>query len=224
MENQLKNSEKLETAIADLELVKSLIAPDAGARSSRAAVISEIKIVFLLLMACTVFLVWEIVGGRIITEGLLASTNDLEFQVIGIGELAVALLVISSGVYYFAWRRASEMSARLSRTVSRDFPYLAARAFVPDLIAKFAALSVTLVANQPALVGPLLLVFAADYVFQGRFFDLPGALRAVAGSVGLGLAIHAAVTGDPAVIKALTFFATLALASIVRSAMRLTVR
>jgi len=57
--------------------------------------------------------------------------------------------------------------------IVRNFIYIKNLSLISDLLMKFIALSLAILAGKPEWIAPLLAAFTGDYLLQNRFFTLP---------------------------------------------------
>lgn len=115
----------------------------------------------------------ELTGGNTLSQTLLGTGDSRELASYGsglIGLILVGLLLVS---YFIFWRSARHEGDALADYIARHFRPMKNLALVSDLLMKYAALSLLLLAGQPQWIAPLLLAFTGDYLLQGRLFTLP---------------------------------------------------
>ena len=162
----------------------------------------------------------ELFSGNSISE-LVAIGGDLtdmhQMWIAMIGLCLFGLLVV---FYFVLWRAASHSNEDMTTYIARNFRYAWNLSFVSDLLLKFFAMSLLILAGQAAWVAPLLLAFTGDFLLQGRFFTLPSKMSQILGvlcfaGAGVQFFYFPGVFSIPLVV-----FAVICGASLIRLVMR----
>jgi hypothetical protein len=103
--------------------------------------------------------------------------------------VGVTLAVFVMCLYFIVWRSSRASEQEFSGYVAKNFRYLRSLSLVADLLVKFIVFSLVMLAPRPEWIAPLLVVFIADYLIQGRFFHFP---VKVSLAMGLGCLLIAA--------------------------------
>jgi hypothetical protein len=90
-----------------------------------------------------------------------------------IGVIAAVVVVFVAAFYLSVRHAARKEGEEFASYVSRNFVYLQNLSFLSDLLLKFIVIALILVARRPDWVASVLLMFAGDYLIQGRLFILP---------------------------------------------------
>ena len=126
-------------------------------------------------------LLLEIISGHAITHTLMVGGQLDEFRRFGIGMMGFILLGLLVALYFVLWRAAVHDGEDVGAYISRNFRYVKHLSLISDLLMKFFAIALVLLANRPEWVAPLLLAFTGDYLLQGRFFTFPTRIAVVLG-------------------------------------------
>jgi hypothetical protein len=127
------------------------------------------------------FLGLELFGSLSISE-LVAQNNDSpEAHREWIGMIGFSLFMLLLILYFVLWRAARHSQEDMTAYIATNFRYARNLNFISDLLIKFVALSLIVLAGQGGWVAPLLLAFTGDYLLQGRLFTLPNGVSQVVG-------------------------------------------
>jgi hypothetical protein len=116
---------------------------------------------------------------------MMLSVRDQELGWLGLAQVALVGVALLMCVYFLAWRAARHSGQSFDDYLVRNFQYLRNLSFVSDLLVKFVPLSFVVLAGRPEWVAPLLSLYIADYLFQGRFFTLSTRVSLVLGGASL---------------------------------------
>ncbi len=166
------------------------------------------------LSAAAALLVAEVATDGLYTRTLMLSAWDpgLRFASIVLPAVMLAVLV---GVLYFVVARAARRDDRaFDGFVARNFAYLRNLSLLSDLAVKFAGLALVIHVGHPRWTGPLLLLYTADYLVQGRLFTLPVRAGLVVGAACLLGAVAQALTPDASLAWPLVAFVVVSAASL----------
>jgi hypothetical protein len=135
----------------------------------------KLKISFLIqtlgCLICLFFTVVEMYSGQW-TRELALSVQDPAFRKAGLLSLAAILVTLVAGLYILLLRSARQEELSFNNYLEKNFPKLLTLNFFSDLLVKYSAVSAVVLALHPELIPPLLFIFIADYLLQGRFFIL----------------------------------------------------
>ncbi len=181
----------IEQAAADIaEVRKSLTEADAHHGTARQDAAPTTTGAHIILQAGALILaVWglgsEVLSGHQNSALFLASVGIPDIQVIGLVQIFAILSIIVAGIYLMAHRAAKRSRQNFGEYVSRHFPYLKHQSFVSDLVLKFCVIGMVILADKPALVAPICMMFVGDYLIQGRFFTIPLIVANVLGGAAM---------------------------------------
>lgn len=165
-------------------------------------------------------LVLEIASGQTITHTLMVGGQLDEFRRFGIGMMGFILLGLLVTLYFVLWRAAVHDGEDVGDYISRNFRYVKHLSLISDLLMKFFAIALVLLANRPEWVAPLLLAFTGDYLLQGRFFTFPMRISVVLGLLCVAGGLVQFFTHNAALAIPLAVFALVAGFSTVRLVLR----
>ncbi len=154
----------------------------------------------------------ELAGGYV-THAIYRSVASTYLRHQGLETMALAVFTALVVVFCVIRIQAHRAEQSPDLFVDRNLPQLALLAFGSDLLVKLCALAVPILALKPVFVSPLLLVFIADYLLQGRLFvlSLRASLCVAAGT--FCLAAYQLTSGDGALLLPLSVFSLLAFVS-----------
>lgn len=118
-------------------------------------------------------LVYELVSNNEMTQVMMLSVHDAESGIFGLAQVALTMLTLVICLYFLAWRAAHHSGQSLDDYLVRNFQYLKNLSIVSDLLVKFIPLSMLVFVGHAEFIPPLLSLYIADYLVQGRFFNLP---------------------------------------------------
>lgn len=172
----MNEKDSIQSAVSDLAIIRRAIDKAAGRDPSIPTQTTAMDAGFIIQGVCLLIVVallaFELLSGREMTEIMMLSATDSELGWLGLLQVALACLTLLMCVYFLAWRAAHHSGQNFNDYLLRNFQYLRNLSFVSDLLVKFIPLSFVVLAGSPQWVAPLLSLYIADYLFQGRFFTL----------------------------------------------------
>jgi hypothetical protein len=162
------------------------------------------------------FIAVEALQANANTEQLIFSGFDREFALYGLANGLGILVVALGAVHFVVWRSAKHAGAAYDAFVATHFGYLRGLSLVSDVFAKFCALAGLIIAQRPEWIAPMLFVFLADWLVQGRFFVLPVQLAYGGALACLAAATWHVTRGSPLLVYPFVGFAALCAASLAR--------
>lgn len=215
----MPDTSSVQQAVSDLAMIRKAIERAQGSsqpeKARRSALEAKIWVQAISLFHALGLSVVELASGNLITESILQVTSTWELVLLGIGQVAFSLAVFVMCLYFIVWRSARHGQQELSKFIAQNFTYLRSLSLVADLLIKFIIFSLVLIAPRPEWLAPLLLVFTADYLFQGRFFTLPLSASLATGVICVGLAGLVFYSGTAELVWPLLVFAAINIASLV---------
>lgn len=179
----------IQSAVSDLAVIRRAIDKAAGRDPSIPAHSTAMDAGFVIQGLCLVIavglLVFELVSGREMTEIMMLSARDAELGWLGLVQVALAGLTLLMCIYFLAWRAARHSGQSFNDYLMRNFRYLRNLSLVSDLLVKFVPLSFVVLAGRPEWVAPILSLYIADYLVQGRFFTLSTRVSLVFGGASV---------------------------------------
>lgn len=196
----------VQQAINDLAVIRRAIERVGRAEGRRRPPLASLLVQGGAFGLATTFAGFELISDHAQTNLLVISRNHEWLRVAGICDVAIFLLLMTVSVYLIVSSAARKREESLDAYLTKHFHYLKNFAFFADLFVKFVIFSLIILARKPEWVAPLLSLFTADYLFQGRLFTLP-----VRTALGIGtLCIAAAVlqfrATDPTLLYPLIVF------------------
>lgn len=176
----------VQQAVRDLALIKRAIERAEGeeqpVQAHRSALNAKLLVHGIALFFALGLAMVELVSDHTLTRSTLILSRVWEQAVLGVVEVGAALVVFVMCLYFIVWRSSLHSKQEFSQYVAKNFRYLRSLSLVADLLVKFIVFSLVILAPRPEWITPLLVVFIADYLIQGRFFHFP-----VKVSLALGL-------------------------------------
>jgi len=185
----MKEKDSIQSAASDLAIIRRAIEKAGGRDPSIPAHGTAMDAGFVIQGLCLVIavalLAFELISGREMTDIMMLSANDEELGWLGLAQVALAGLTLLMCVYFLAWRAARHSGQSFNDYLVRNFQYLRNLSLVSDLLVKFIPLSLVVLAGRPDWVAPLLSLYIADYLLQGRFFTLSTRVSLVLGGASV---------------------------------------
>lgn len=173
----MESNTNLNKALEDVLTLKRLIdeSQTLQARSTKVGVITANAsgITHMIALAgCASMIALELFSSPTVTEMVLITKQEPNLQIYGIGSLAYILFLLVGVLYFILWRAAGTAGVPFETYVRKNFSYLKNMNLLSDLFVKFCFASVLILAQKPEWFAPMLVLFTADYLIQGRFFHL----------------------------------------------------
>jgi len=215
----MNENNSIQSAVNDLAMIRRAIQKAAGEDPSipahKTAMDAGLVIQGLCLIIAVCLLAFELFSGREMTEIMMISATDQELGWIGLTQVALVGLALLMCVYFLVWRAAHHSGQSFNDYLVKNFQYLRNLSFVSDLLVKFIPLSLVVLAGRPEWVAPLLSLYIADYLFQGRFFTLSTRVSLVLGSASLVAAAAQYYGQSTQLVWPLFHFAVISTASMI---------
>ena len=158
----------------------------------------------------------EALGDGFLTRTLMLGRQSPDLSLIGIGLMGGILVGLVILLYFVIWRAARHNGEEFNAYIVRNFRYARLLSYLSDLLMKFTAVALVLLAGRPEWVPPLLLVFTGDYLVQGRLFTLPTRTAVLLGALCIAIGLFQFVAGLESLIPPLAVFSAIASVSIGR--------
>ena len=139
-----------------------------------------------------------------------------DIRLVGIGFIAGILIGLVILLYFVIWRAARNSGEELNAYIVRNFRYARLLSYLSDLLLKFTAVALVMLAGHPEWVPPLLLAFTGDYLVQGRLFTLPTRLAVLLGTLCIAAGLYQFLAQIPTLLTPLAVFTLVALISMTR--------
>ena len=158
----------------------------------------------------------EIFSDNVISRAMILGNESLDLRLAGIGIVALMLLGMITALYFVLWRAARHNGEEFGAYIARNFRYARHVSYLSDLLMKFVAVALVLLAGQSQWVAPLLMAFTGDYLLQGRLFTLPTKAAMALGVVCIGGALLQFLSHSDSLLIPLTVFSVISVFSVGR--------
>ena len=155
----------------------------------------------------------EIFSDNVISRAMLLGNESLDLRLAGIGIVALMLLGMITALYFVLWRAARHNGEEFGAYIARNFRYARHVSYLSDLLMKFFAVALVLLAGQSQWVAPLLMAFTGDYLLQGRLFTLPTKIAVALGVVCIGGALLQFLSHSDSLLIPLAVFSVISAVS-----------
>ena len=158
----------------------------------------------------------ELLSRGTLTEMLMLGAAFPDIRLVGIGLMAGILIGLVVLLYFVIWRAARNSGEELNAYIVRNFRYARLLSYLSDLLLKFAAVALVMLAGRPEWIPPLLLAFTGDYLVQGRLFTLPTRLAVLLGTLCIATGLYQFLAQIETLLMPLGIFTLVALISLGR--------
>ncbi len=165
-------------------------------------------------------LITEFFTGNSMSETLLSGDKDVQLASFGIYFMGFILAGFLLVLYFIVWRTAKHNGEDMAAYIARHFKYMHHLSLISDVLMKFIAISLLMLAGKQQWIAPLLMAFTGDYLLQGRLFTIPTKLSIALGVVCIGLAFYQFSSQTGLLIFPLAVFAIVTCISCTRLALR----
>jgi len=162
----------------------------------------------------------EILENHLPTRLLLEAGSDRLFQLVNLFCMTIVIALLIGGLYTVLCYGARQEKESLSVYIARNFKRFARLSFASDLLVKYATIAILVIAPAPQWIASLLLIFIADYLFQGRFFLYSVRTSLIFGIVCVFAAAAHVVLGIYSILPGAILFSILSLGSIIIAALQ----
>lgn len=208
----------VQSAVSDLAVIRRAIEKAGGQDptipANRIALDAGLIFQGLCLLIAVALLAYELISGREMTHIMMLSRHDEELGVLGLAQVAMTGVALIMCLYFLAWRGAHHAEQSFNDYVARNFQYLKNLSLVADLLVKFIPLSLLVFAGHSEWIAPLLSLYIADYLIQGRFFSLPTRASLVAGVASVVVAAAQYLTHSAQLLWPLLHFSVVTVISL----------
>lgn len=210
----------IQNAISDIAIIKQVLNRSEQDRVDSKLVGITLSANLLLqsiaLMGALLLCAWELTSGGSMTETLMNGREFDELKRYGIGFMGAILVALLIPFHFVIWRAAKHNKEDLNTYIFRNFKYLKNLSFFSDLLMKFTAIALIVLANKPEWVAPLLAAYVGDYLLRQQFFTLPIKISAALGISCLAAAAYLFITSTFDLLIPLAIFATISTISVGR--------
>ena len=204
-------------AIADVELIRRVL-DQAEKNDSPAQTVglfgvtltANIILQSIALAGAVLLLIIELLTRGGITELLMLGATLPDIRLLGIGLMAGILIGLVILLYFVIWRAARNSREEFNAYIVRNFRYARLLSYLSDLLLKFAAVALVMLAGHPDWIPPLLLAFTGDYLVQGRLFTLPTRSAVILGAICIAIGLCQFLAGIQTLLVPLTVFTVVA--------------
>lgn len=158
----------------------------------------------------------ELFSDSVISKAMILGNESLDLRLAGIGIVALMLLGMITALYFVLWRAARHNGEEFGTYIARNFRYARHVSYLSDLLMKFVAVALVLLASQSQWVAPLLMAFTGDYLLQGRLFTLPTKVAVTLGVVCIGGALLQFLSHSDSLLTPLAVFSVISAFSVGR--------
>ncbi|MGZ3743345.1 MAG: hypothetical protein ACXVB1_13700 [Pseudobdellovibrionaceae bacterium] len=173
----MSHDEVIQKAVSDLALIRRAIEINDRNKKrtapARFTVSANLMIQTFCLLIAALMIIFEILSDRALSVVMLSSITDKDLAIWGLAQVAVSLPIIIMCIYFIAFRAARLSKQSFNDYLGTNFQYLRNTSLVSDLFTKFIPLSLLVLAGHSEWVAPILSLYIADYLIQGRYFNLP---------------------------------------------------
>jgi hypothetical protein len=209
-----QNELSVRKAIADVELIRRVL-DQADHKTAKAGLFgvtltANIVLQGLALTSAILLVAIELFSGGALTDLLMLGGQSPELRLVGIGVIASILAGLVILLYFVIWRAARHSGEEFNSYVVRNFRYARLLSYLSDLMMKFGAIALVLLAGHPEWIAPLLLAFTGDYLVQGRLFTLPTRMAVILGAICVGAGVLQFIVGLEQLLVPLIVFSVIA--------------
>jgi len=204
-------------AIADVELIRRVLdqADHKTATTGLFGVTLTANIVLqsLALISAALLIAVELFSGGALTHLLMLGGQSPKLRLVGIGIIASILAGLVIVLYFVIWRAAQHSGEEFNSYIVRNFRYARLLSYLSDLMMKFGAIALVMLAGHPEWIAPLLLAFTGDYLVQGRLFTLPTRMAVILGAICIAASFCQFIAGIEQLLLPLIVFSVIACVS-----------
>lgn len=189
----MNRKDAIQNAVNDLAVIRRAIEKagneDPGVPPNAIAVDAGLLFQGLCLLIAGALIVFELVSSGSMTSTMMISAHDTEIGLLGLAQVALVAVTLLMCLYFIVWRASRHSGQSFQDYLVRNFQYLRNLSLVSDLLTKLIPLSLLVLAGHPEWVAPLLSLYVADYLVQGRFFSMSTRVSLVLGVAALAVAV-----------------------------------
>jgi hypothetical protein len=215
----MNHKDAIQRAVNDLAVIRRAIEKagdqDTGVPPNALAVDAGLLFQGLCLLIAAALIVYELISSGEMTSIMMISAHDTEIGLLGLAQVAFVGVTLLMCLYFMVWRASRHSEQSFQDYLVRNFHYLRNLSLVSDLLTKFIPLSLLVLAGRPEWIAPLLCLYVADYLVQGRFFSLSARVSLLLGVVALAIAVSQYLLHSPSLLWPLMLFACATAASLV---------
>ncbi|MFH1434467.1 MAG: hypothetical protein ABIJ56_02005 [Pseudomonadota bacterium] len=207
----MKDNGTIQRAVSDLAMIRKAIERARGdVKPEKAywpAMRAKMMVQSISLVFALAILLAELGGGHALTHAMMVLSPIWDQAILGVATVGVILALLALSFYFIVWRSARHSDQDMARFIADNFQYLRSLSLLADLLVKFIVFSLLILAPRPEWIAPLLMVFTADYMLQGRYFNLPIKASLALGVLCIAGAAAMYLTGTTLLVWPLALFA-----------------
>ena len=216
----MNNQKNIQKALDDIAIIKQTLKEKKqenvdyqlnGITLSVNVIIQGGAFVFALLL-----LIYELISNGTMSTVMMIEGTVAELRNFAIGFVGFTLVGLLVPLYFILWRAAKHNGEDMNAYIVRNFIYIKNLSLVSDLLMKFIALSLAILAGKPEWIAPLLAAFTGDYLLQNRFFTLPTKLSSILGIICIAIGFWLFFANIYTLYIPLLIFTTVAGISVIR--------
>ena len=211
---------EIQRAVADVALFRQAIdhahrRQQQSAEGARLGLNANLIIQAVALTLALAMIVFELIMDHPLSWSLMATTQFTQWRMIVLVDVGILLVLLVAVAYFVVWRASRRSQRDFTTFVEKNFNYLRNLSLVSDLVVKFAALCLLVLAARPQWIASLLCLFIGDYLIQGRLFSLPLRSSLLLGVLCMAAGVGLFVLGVQLLFWPLLLFVAVDAASIV---------
>jgi len=207
----MNRKDAIQNAVNDLAVIRRAIEKagnqDAGVPPNAVAVDAGLLFQGVCLLIAAALIVYELMSSGEMTSVMMISARDTEIGLLGLAQVALVTVTLLMCLYFIVWRASRHSGQDFQDYLVRNFQYLRNLSLVSDLLTKLIPLSLLVLAGHPEWVAPLLSLYVADYLVQGRFFSMSARASLLLGVAALAVAVTQYLLHSPNLLWPLILFA-----------------
>jgi hypothetical protein len=207
----MNRKDAIQSAVNDLAVIRRAIekagSEDTGVPPNAVAVDAGLLFQGLCLLIAAALIGFELISSGSMTSTMMISAHDTEIGLLGLAQVAFVAATLLMCLYFIVWRAARHAGQSFQDYLVRNFQYLRNLSLVSDLLTKLIPVSLLVLAGHPEWVAPLLCLYVADYLVQGRFFSMPVRVSLLLGVAALAVAVSQYLLHSPNLLWPLILFA-----------------
>jgi hypothetical protein len=207
----MNRKDAIQNAVNDLAVIRRAIEKagneEPGVPPNAIAVDAGLLFQGLCLLIAAGLIVYELLSSGEMTAIMMISARDTEIGLLGLAQVGLVTVTLLMCFYFIVWRASRHSGQNFQDYLVRNFQYLRNLSLVSDLLTKLIPLSLLVLAGHPEWVAPLLSLYVADYLVQGRFFSMPVRVSLLLGVAALAVAVSQYLLHSPNLLWPLTVFA-----------------
>jgi len=207
----MNRKDAIQNAVNDLAVIRRAIEKtenqDMGVPPNAVAVDAGLLFQGVCLLIAAALIFYELISSGEMTSIMMISARDTEIGLLGLAQVALVTVTLLMCLYFIVWRASRHSGQDFQDYLVRNFQYLRNLSLVSDLLTKLIPLSLLVLAGHPEWVAPLLCLYVADYLVQGRFFSMSTRVSLLLGVAALAVAVSQYLLHSPNLLWPLILFA-----------------